>query len=146
MSKQVLVLSRYGFDNLLHEHWITDVNVEDFSDTCFISINHVGTELKVPFQYPHENVLTLLFDDVEETYINSFTIEQAKQIKNFLQRNSNKDKFIVHCAQGISRSGAVGEYIVNFFQLDFKEFKKVNPQTIPNQHVLRTLNSLFYTE
>lgn len=58
-----------------------------------------------------ENVLNIEFGDVDNSgpmkYRTALTHEQAKTIAEFILRNRNKQKFIIHCGAGISRSGGI---------------------------------------
>lgn len=63
-------------------------------------------------------------------------------IKTVIELNKDKQQFIVHCSAGISRSGAVGTFINDYFGLDYSTFRKTNPQVQPNPFVLRTLKSI----
>ena len=53
---------------------------------------------------------------------------------------TNNHKVLIHCAAGISRSGAVGLFCCRYFDLDQKEFRRLNSQITPNLHVLNVLN------
>ncbi len=46
---------------------------------------------------------------------------------------------IVHCAAGVSRSGAVGLFVRDYFSLDYSEFKRQNPHIVPNLWVSKVL-------
>jgi hypothetical protein len=49
---------------------------------------------------------------------------------------------IVHCDAGVSRSGAVGEFAVDFCNLDYLAFKDKNPCVCPNSFIRRELRKL----
>ena len=123
--------------------------VEDINpDKClFISINNYsgayfeqdekGLELSpVPDKYK-DNTCILHFDDVVEGCISTshvpykvFNKNMAKQIVEFLKKklNDNIDCIVVHCTAGISRSGAVGtvlnEYYNKFLEDNPEDFHK----------------------
>jgi len=64
------------------------------------------------------DVLQIQFWDIEEAFGNyaPITKEQGTEIRNFIERNSDK-KFLIHCAAGQSRSAGTAcavECIVNF--------------------------------
>ena len=113
--------------------------------SAFISIND-------GFDYNWDsspNFLNLTFDDVEMDYqINSenlinpilFTVDHAKQIKEFVDANADKHYLYVHCTMGKCRSGAVAECINDYFGNNYQRFKQLNPQILPNTHVKLTLN------
>ena len=68
----------------------------------------------------HINVLNLEFDDVtEDTEFNghllkAMTEEQAQKCVDFIENNIGKHIYI-HCRAGISRSGAIAKFIVEFY-------------------------------
>lgn len=146
----IKIFDKASFDILMQRWGITNEAVEQQSDTFFISINDTqGTDEKPYFQN-NKNVKVLFFDDVEEDlhdpkygFIKAFSSEQAKEIIDFLEQHFDKKKCILHCAAGISRSGAVGTFVNDFFGGDYFELMKNNPYIHPNGHVLRTLKREF---
>lgn len=92
------------------------------------------------------SVLNLCFDDIDadeldvpiigEGYLTAKGIseEQAREIVDFVLLNKGKD-FHVHCHAGVSRSGAVGEFIVDLLGLDYAEFRAENPMIHPQPRV-----------
>jgi predicted protein tyrosine phosphatase len=151
-SKGILVWSKQQFNVVMESMNISDSNVEGFNQVAFISINDTeGAYSKPWFNENHSNVLNLHFDDVESALEVSptnkiqcrpFTEEQGKSIIDFIESNKNKKQFIVHCAAGIARSGAVGLFINDYFGENYDEFMKNNPYVHPNGHITRTLNKL----
>ena len=150
--RKVIVLPKYAFDRGLAKENITDSNVENFKEkVCFISINDsMGTDEIPYFKEEHSNVLTLFFDDVDNDIVTEhgtarvISDEQAKQIFDFVTQNKECRSFIVHCTAGISRSGAVGEFINDMLGLDFNQFKLDNPYTHPNGIVLSKLKRFLW--
>jgi len=166
---EIYVLSRSKFDLLLKNHSITDETVETWPNSFFISIL---TTLPVPsgnfhkpfFNKTHSNVLTLTFDDVvtdteqavyltgdpdEPTMIQTgkrITYEQGEELVNFIKENLNKKQAFIHCAAGISRSGAIGSFINDITGGTYEEFMKINPQVHENRIVLSMLKELYYAE
>jgi predicted protein tyrosine phosphatase len=150
--KAILVWSKQQFNDVMASMKITDSDVELFNQIAFISINDTeGSYSKPWFNENHSNVLNLHFDDVESALEVSptnkiqcrpFTEEQGKAIIDFIESNKDKRQFIVHCAAGISRSGAVGLFINDYFAGNYDEFMKINPYVHPNGHITRTLNKL----
>lgn len=130
---------------------INDQNAESFDDIAFISILNTDTT-SGHFKINKTNVLILFFDDIitdlnwdnDSNYIGpvAFTEEQAKQVLEFVDNNKDRKQFIIHCSAGISRSGAVGTFINDYFGLDYRTFRQKNPQVQPNPLVLRTLKNL----
>ena len=70
-----------------------------------------------------------------------FSIQQGEAVIEFLDKVNKMDEavLVAHCDAGVSRSGAVGEFTVEHFNLDHKEFIKENPYLHPNKFVVRTL-------
>lgn len=73
-----------------------------------------------------------------------FGEEQAKKIINFIDRTNalDIDELFIHCAAGISRSGAVGTWACRYLNLDEQNFKYKNYWILPNIYVLCTLNKV----
>lgn len=142
---RVFVMSKENFDNLMLYHGINDSNVESYDDMAIISINDtIGGESKSFFGGNHDNVLIQHFDDVSEDMqlsptnsqqTKAFTYEQAEELVNFVNRNKDKGLFLVHCAAGISRSGAVGQFIIDYLNGDKEIFKRYNPNILPNPYI-----------
>lgn len=152
---EVFILSKHRFEDVLKDKGISNSNVEDYKDLIFISIlntDDVGDN--IGYLENKENVLVLNFDDVEVDLnweddgnyygAKAFTEDQAKQILEFINKHKEAKKCLVHCSAGISRSGAVGTFINDYFKNDYFQFKTRNPYIHPNGLVLRTLKSLTY--
>jgi predicted protein tyrosine phosphatase len=89
-------------------------------------------------QYPDIdgiNHIVLFFNDVDRGEDYAFNTEDAASIISFLQeaKKSNKD-VLVHCLAGLSRSGAVTQ-----FAIDYMGFAEVHGTRIPNSHIYYTL-------
>lgn len=116
-----------------------------------------------PIPIDKSNVLKLQFDDVSEKDMDSrgvekydlifFNQDHAKQIHNFIKNiNDNGIKpFYIHCDAGVSRSGAVGymlnEWFNKFINLnrnDNESFIMNNPYIMPNPLVVRLLKNEFF--
>lgn len=143
---KVAVLSKVRFDELMREKNITNENVEERKDILFISINDtLGTDA-VPYFTNHKNVKVLYFDDVEEDLetnqgiAKAFTEQQAAEIIEFLEQNKHVTTAVIHCTAGISRSGAVGLFVNDYFGGEHQVFKVLNPHTLPNGKVSQLLN------
>ena len=165
---EIYVLSRPRFDLILKNHGITDETVENWPSSFFISILTTvsvpgGNFHKPVFKKPHPNVLTLTFDDVMEDSYQSvglnpdgtpflfqngkaITLEQGEQLVNFIKENLNKKQAFIHCAAGISRSGAIGSFINEITGGTYEEFMHINPQVHENRVVLSMLKELYYEE
>jgi predicted protein tyrosine phosphatase len=153
---EVVILSKQQFDAAMANHKISDENVEE-RHSLFISINDANGSNEQPyFKRNHSNVLIQYFDDVDEDMsipiigtnefkkCTAFTLDQAVQILEFINLPANKSRkqCIVHCAAGVSRSGAVGTFINDYFKGNYFDFKKLNPNIHPNNHIIRTLKNV----
>lgn len=138
---------------------INDDNVET-KDVMLISVNHhFNKELlfephhlvKSHFKRQHSNVMIMHFGDYGEEYVTRslqygptglFTEHKAKKLYEFIKRNKDKSMAIVHCAAGISRSGAIGTFIHDLYgTMTWEDFKRKNPRIQPNGHVLKLLRA-----
>jgi predicted protein tyrosine phosphatase len=150
---KVFIKSKKEFDDLMKTKGITNANVEEYQNNFFISINNTFENDELPYFENKQNVMVLYFDDVEKDLdipiigtnktqtAKAFTIAQAEEVLNFINKHKNKDNCIVHCSAGISRSGAVGTFINDYFGGDWFEFKKLNPHIHPNGLVLHLLKT-----
>jgi predicted protein tyrosine phosphatase len=144
--KKVLVLSKERFKDFICFNNITDENVES-KNICIISINDGGAK---PLLSKAENVNVMFFDDTSENELHlspslvHFNTENAAEIIQFIEKHSSKDLFIVHCTMGVSRSGAVGTFINDYFGLDYFQFKRNNPIIQPNQFILSQLKQQLF--
>ena len=138
---------------------IDDSNIEE-ANTAIIEIMGEQDLLFFPFYFKrdHPNVLRLLFDDVDERldiklfgepedereYIPVVPMSESQglQIVDFLIKNAEKKQFIVHCAAGVSRSGAIASFIREYFNEDEDLFNRKNPYIKPNIRILSILRNL----
>lgn len=128
---------------------------EVVKENNFITIRDHKVETPVLNFHKDSNVLSLMFDDVEESdeqellerfhYI-VFNEDMAKEIHDFVERIDKNKTLYVNCHAGVSRSGAVGivlnEYFNRFLEDnkdDYEYFFENNKQIIPNSTVSRIL-------
>ena len=150
---KILVKSRQWMTNQLQKdpNWFFNKNI--------ISIFSSGDISPFPDRF---NVLKLNFDDISERDIPVgwnifdsatkenifFNEDHAKQIKDFISEipaDSTKT-FYIHCDAGVSRSGAVGYLLNEYFNKylannseDYKFFQIHNSHVMPNPLVVRLL-------
>ena len=139
----------------------TPFELELLINTKIISINSSdGSDSEPPFSEwlrSHRHLLTLNFDDIADEpetkssgKLVAFSPEMAKAIVKFV--GDGELPLLIHCAAGISRSGAVGEVLNWYFNriltdnaADYVYFERNNRQIIPNALVrkilLQTLDS-----
>lgn len=97
------------------------------------------------------NVLNLDFDDVTEDefeyeghIFSTISLEQAKEVLEFVVRNIGKD-FVIHCKAGRSRSQAVGRFIIECFPDEYEEEKSRRLyKSGYNPEVLKRLKHVYY--
>ena len=101
------------------------------------------------------NALSLDFWDITDRDIKKikkshpkvtlFSEAHARKIIKFIDQCQSDDEgraLIVHCTAGISRSAAVGTFVIDYCQLSYQKFKKDNPSILPNQYVLKVLKDV----
>ncbi len=149
---RVFTHNKNSFDALVRNRGLSSDNVETEAPHAFyISINDTCGTDQVPYFENRENVLVLFFDDVTEDIevpvlgsditltVKAFTIEQAREVIHFLEKQKGRPSCVVHSAVGIARSGALGEFVNDYFNGDYHTFKRQNPRILPNGMVLRLL-------
>jgi predicted protein tyrosine phosphatase len=123
--------------------------VSVYNDQILVDIK----ELEILKSIKCEDCLSLRFADltkeqyeklnnVEKRTIRSlFTKEQAEEFIKFINAVNEKDIKIlmIHCAAGISRSGALGLFACRYLDLDEEKFRKDNPNIFPNSYVMQLL-------
>jgi predicted protein tyrosine phosphatase len=149
---KIHVFSKIRFHEVMNENNINDDNIDGFKDLALICIHDTSGDFyhNPYFVGSHNNVLNLFFDDVEKDSefsptnmsknTRAFTSVDAKKIIKFLNDNKKMTTLIVHCAGGISRSGAVGRFALDYFKGDKDFFKLNNFQICPNARVSMLLN------
>ena len=143
-KKNTFAVNRYIFPQ------IVDM-LSDCKDIAFISISETKDciEHNKFEDYGHylndsENVLNIDFDDLEKDldvdgfHFKSIVEEQARQIYDFLIKQSDKH-IICHCRAGKSRSAAISEFLLQMFPDNYEECEanRINSDKTPNGEVLR---------
>lgn len=116
---------------------------EMFDDIFFISI--LDPDFPDRLFNDCDNYKTWWFYDLEYEIGNykPMNEKQAEEIYQFIKSNKDKKRCFVHCSAGISRSGAVGEFIQDILGTEsYQDFKKRNPNITPNLHIKKLLNQL----
>jgi predicted protein tyrosine phosphatase len=147
---EITVKNRYFFENIRG----TEEEADLLSRFRVISINSVRIPEEPPFSQQYwsaDNVLILRFDDVEDS--NPFIFQgnrfmsdaDAEAIAAFVE-SPDPRPILVHCTAGISRSGAIGtclnEYFNKKLSLDetaHQAFLIAHPYINPNLHVMKLL-------
>lgn len=148
---EVYILPQFAFDNVMKKANITDENVELEKNHFFISINEPDSITITPYFKDHENVKVAYLYDVDEDtvvnytngtpskMVNAITPEQALDIVRFIEKNKDRKYCFVHCAGGVSRSGAVGTFINDVYGEPYEDFKRRNSHIQPNITILNAL-------
>jgi predicted protein tyrosine phosphatase len=141
MITKVFALSLAAFKQKISE------NPNLGKDNCIISIAGNGA---APF-FPNdtESILTLNFDDTmtDDHDVDNhglFTAAQARRIIAFVRKNNARSgpvNLYIHCAAGISRSGAVALFANELLALNMTGFRANNPAIQPNLFVYDILCS-----
>ncbi|MFO0609876.1 MAG: hypothetical protein U0324_42350 [Polyangiales bacterium] len=95
--------------------------------------------------------LALAFDDVEpgpddvaSPRVRPFTRAMAERTVDFVARAhrddpARRDALLVQCHAGVSRSGAVADFARTLAGVPYDDFRRENPQVVPNVWVRRLL-------
>jgi predicted protein tyrosine phosphatase len=90
-----------------------------------------------------DNVLNLWFNDCEEPNPDIeavlFDEDMADVVFNFVEKNKESKFWVLHCTMGQSRSGAIGAFLADYFEIKWEDFKRDNPQIKPNALVSKLL-------
>ena len=128
---------------------------EFWKENNFISIRHSAeTDPRCAIPVEGENILKLRFDDAVEDPDRTlvlFDAEIAGEIVRFVRRIDPDRLLFVNCGAGISRSGAVGEVLNDYFNkylefnaLDNEYFRRANRQIQGNPLVRRILRDALF--
>lgn len=144
--KQIKAISK-----LLFERNFTNKEICYYNGyACFISILDFDNE-EQKYDYAMENFLQVKMWDIEEDLISSNGKKYEKpsdvelqKIVDFVNKHKDKVDFVIHCSAGISRSGAVANFIQHKFynEVDKDKFMQENKYIQPNLLILRRLKEL----
>jgi predicted protein tyrosine phosphatase len=111
----------------------------------------------VPLVQDGEDRVALAFDDIEPKVDAASGIElgrdgryvyfdeaMARRVCAFVDRAhrddaASDDLLLVNCHAGVSRSGAIADFARTVVGMDYGEFRRLNPQVVPNVFVRRLL-------
>lgn len=146
MMKTVKAISKAEFDANF-----SDEKFKYYDYVAFISILDCdNSESKYDLSIP--NFLQVKMWDIEKDVIKDETVIYAKpsdteleRIIDFIEIHKDKQVFIIHCAAGISRSGAVARYLLHRFhsEIDSEKFYKDNKFIQPNLYIFYKLKEIF---
>ena len=126
-----------------------------WKENNFISIRHSSeTNPNCAIPVNGENILKLRFDDAVDDPDHTlvlFNAEIAGEIVRFIQKIDTSRLLFVNCGAGISRSGAVGEVLNDYFNkylefnaMDDEYFRRLNRQIQGNPLVRRVLREALF--
>lgn len=155
MIKRIHVVSRKQV-----EHWIDKLIHPFDKEWALISIcgsyellNFVSIRALQDIKCRH--TISLKFHDLSEeqykrikkvdpkTKVKLFSKDNAQSILNFIDdvKQTDIENLVVHCAAGISRSGAVGLFLCRYLQLNEEKFREKN-KICPNFYIVNKLNEV----
>lgn len=145
MKNHIKVVSRHKFIELVKEGLPLNM--------AFISIHEprnkiIGGHVEAwPTILPEaDNVLNLWFNDCEEENVDIeavlFNEDMATQIIEFVEKNKTAKGWLLHCTMGKSRSGAIGSFLSDYFEINWFDFLRDNPQVSPNALVRKLLTKV----
>ena len=127
---------------------------EFWRENNFITIRHSTADPRCAIPVEGENILKLRFDDAVEDPDHTlvlFDAAIAAEIVRFIRKIDPGRLLFVNCGAGISRSGAVGEVLNDYFNkflernaLDDEYFRRLNPQIQGNPLVRRILREALF--
>ena len=128
---------------------------EFWKENNFISIRHSEeTDPGCAIPCDGDNILKLRFDDAVEDPDHTLVLFDAGiagKIVRFVRKIDPSRLLFVNCGAGISRSGAVGEVLNDYFNrylesnaLDNEYFRRLNPQIQGNPLVRRILREALF--
>ena len=128
---------------------------EFWKENNFITIrNSFQPDDKCAVPIDGDHILKLCFDDATSNPDGTlilFDESMARRIADFLKRIDTTRALFINCAAGISRSGAVGEVLNDYFnryleinELDFLYFRTYSRQVCGNPLVRRLLSDLLF--
>ena len=143
---KVFIMPKFFFEQAI------DGIEKSSKDVFYLSINNPDDEDKTPIREDSDTFKSMWFYDIDEDIydeVKDFTYktisdEQVDELYDFIMKNKDKKNFVVHCTAGISRSGAVGEFVNDLFGIPYAEFRKQNPNIIPNTYIKKKLNEKCY--
>jgi predicted protein tyrosine phosphatase len=98
--------------------------------------------------------LSLRFDDCDEVfntpiigslvYVSQYPMSefQAEVIFSFIEKNKDKETFLVHCRAGQSRSGGIVKFLGEYFEIPYNIIYRDNPRIYPNQRIVSLLKQV----
>jgi predicted protein tyrosine phosphatase len=129
---------------------IQHLSLANYRSGCFlpadIAIRICDDESMFGEDYPNMKTHRFIFADVNEGDAQAISHEQAWQMLAVLQNaKENNQHVLVHCVAGISRSGAVAQFAIDYLGFD-DGVSKVSHRAqwrLPNAGVVKALRSAY---
>jgi len=140
MSKEISVLSKSSLLQVLKFSKLND-NIEKGlkRKIPLFVISITGTDDDQIFDKDYKNIIQLKFDDIDGHQDNCilFKKSMAEKILDFLDKIKKYESYslVVQCKAGISRSGGVGIFALDYLEADKDFFNQMNMGIIPNIHI-----------
>lgn len=144
--KQIFTISKSAFENKF-----TNNDIKSYFNSCFISVLDPDN-FEFKFNTNMNNFLQVKMWDIEYDIFNEKgeliyqkpQDEEIKKIVDFINKNKDKNSFIIHCSAGISRSGAIARFIKEKFPNEVNDnlFNKNNKHIMPNLYIFNRLKEL----
>lgn len=127
------------------------------SPQCPLNVFEGWSDGPVPLVEDGDDRLALAFDDIEPRVDRAsgdplardprfvyFDDDMARRVCAFIARAHRRDPdrralLLVNCHAGVSRSGAIADFARAVVGVDYSDFRRLNPQIVPNTHVRQRL-------
>lgn len=146
---KVFVMSRQAYHGYILSKGITNDNADELCNNLGIIIISINDTNVQPYLKNSKYIKVFNFDDMSKED-EQFTVRhkamskmQASELIDFITEHKDAPMCIVHCAAGISRSGAVGEFINDLYGDTYEKFKRDNPQIFPNPYIRKLLKDTY---
>lgn len=137
LRRQPELLARHSFISVLPPEMREDKNGIKWPDDSDRWLSLFFEDIR-----PEHLIILPMLEEQMGRQVKRFSESEADRIIDFLLNcNSRTDSEVlyVNCVAGISRSGAIVSFACETFNLDRKQFRRDNPQILPNNLVLYLL-------
>jgi predicted protein tyrosine phosphatase len=133
---QIKAISRSSFFDL-------DPKELDFDKNSILSISSTSKE-KDEAKTFCAHILPVYYKCIVLEDNDTPSQETIRDIFKWIQfvKANTYTKIYIHCDAGVSRSGAVAKFMQEYLHLDYEEFRRENPQIVPNIAILKALTKL----
>ena len=138
-----LCIENASFETLYPYSWYLDLVSNDWE-----GLVKGDYEMVMPLTRTKKFGFNFLLQPILAQQLGIFSKNQpdSSEIIDFIEAveaaNKNDCSLIVHCDAGVSRSGAVASWVVDYLELPYLLFKEDNPSLHPNVFIYTTLRRL----